>query len=473
VKVPKKEESMRVREAIRARWRTAAAVLVVGMAALAVAACGGDDDDGGGTAGGGDAGGGGETASAECRPSSDGPVRLTFWSWVPGVEQAVDRWNEQNPDVQVRVRTTPAGNAGTYQNMFNALEAGNPPDLGQIEYDSLPSFRLQDGVANIGPCGAADVQDRFIDWTWQQVTFGEDAVYAIPQDTGPMALYYRADLFEEYGIEVPETWEEFRAAAERVHEQDPDVYLTHFPQRDTNWFAGLAWQAGAKWFGLEGDAWQVSIDDEPTQRVAAYWQDLIERDLVANLQGFSEEWNKALADGKVISWVSAVWGNNTITTNAPKTKGDWRVAPMPQWEGGEQRAGNWGGSTTAVFNGSEHPYEAAQFALWLNTDPEALEILNREGGLYPATTAGLELEPLQQPQPFFGGENIFAVFAEAAQNVDQSWAWGPIMTTTYSDLADGFGRALNGGSTLPEAIAAAEEGTVSAMQQQGLQVAGR
>jgi multiple sugar transport system substrate-binding protein len=143
---------------------------------------------------------------------------------------------------------------------------------------------------------------------------------------------------------------------------------------------------------------------------------------------------------------------------------------MPQWEAGGEAAGNWGGSTTAVLNGSEHPREAAQFALWLNTDPQALEILNREGGLYPATNAGLELPALQERSPFFGDTPIFNVFQEASNQVNTDFTWGPIMTTTYSDLADGFGRALNGRGTLPEAIQAAQDSTVREMQQQSLQV---
>src|SRR3712207_5211005 len=101
--------------------------------------------------------------------------------------------------------------------------------------------------------------------------------------------------------------------------------------------------------------------DDATRRVADYWQGLIDDELVAtNLQGFSEQWNAALARGRVWTWISAVWGNNTITTNAPRTEGDWAVAPMPQWEEGANAAGNWGGSSTAVFRGTEHPREAAQ-----------------------------------------------------------------------------------------------------------------
>ncbi len=45
------------------------------------------------------------------------------------------------------------------------------------------------------------------------------------------------------------------------------------------------------------------------------------------------------------------------------------------------------------------------------------------------------------------------------------------MTQTYADLADGFGRALNGGGTLAEAVDQAQEKTISTMKQQSLQVA--
>lgn len=443
-------------------WRAIVASCVA--SGLALTACGGGDDS--------SSGGASKQASSSCKPSA-GKVSLTYWSWIPGMDKAVKLWNSENPNIQVKLKETPGGNQGTYQNMFNALKAGNQPDLGQIEYDILPSFRLQDSLVDIGPCGVQAQKGAFADWTYNQVSFGDaKAAYAVPQDAGPIGFYYRTDLFKKYGITPPKTWAEFKADAEKVHKQDPSVYMTHFPQRDTNWFAGLAWQAGAKWFGLDGDTWKVSIDDPATKKVADFWQSMIDEKVVAtNLQGFSEQWNKALSSGKVISWVSAVWGNGTLSINAPKTKGKWAVAPMPQWEDGGQVAGNWGGSTTAVFKGSKHPAEAAKFALWLNTNPKALEILNKEGGIYPASTAGTELAPLQRGLSFFGGQKIFDVFKAASAQVDTKFQWGPTMTQTYSDLSDGFGRALNGSGTLDQAIAAAQSKTVSAMEQQSLKVA--
>jgi len=173
--------------------------------ALLLAACssGGDDDDASNTAG-----------AASCAPSS-GPVTLTYTSWIPGIEEVAAVWNAKNPNIQVKVQTGPNGNGGTYQNFFNQIKAGNTPDLGQIEYDALPGFRVQDGLTDLGGCDlVAKAKDQFVDWTWNQVSFGEQGhAYGVPQDAGPMALFYRADLFEQNGIAIPKTWAEYAAAA--------------------------------------------------------------------------------------------------------------------------------------------------------------------------------------------------------------------------------------------------------------------
>jgi len=406
---------------------------------------------------------GGDTAAADCAPA-DGKVELTFTSWIPGIEDVVDIWNEKNPDIQVTVQTGPNGNGGTYKNFFNQLSAGNAPDLGQIEYDALPNFRVQDGLENIAACeGVLDSKDQFIDWTWNQVTFGEDeAVYAVPQDTGPMALYYRADLFEAAGIPVPTTWDEYAAAAVTIREQGG--YITNFPQNDVNWFAGLVWQAGGQWFSNDGDAWDVTLESDESVKVADYWQGLIEDDLVSKVPAWTDEWNNAYNTGSDWTWISAVWGANSISSGAPDTAGNWAVAPMPQWNAGENAAGNWGGSSTAVLKGSDHPYEAAQFALWLNTDPEALTALNQGANLYPATKEGLKLPVLADGVEFYGDQPIYDVFAEAAAQTNPDFVWGPTMTQTYADVADGFGGVLGGSGTLAEALKTGQSKTIQALE---------
>ena len=444
---------------MRAHYGKATAAFAM-VSALTLAGCAGGG--GGGTAA------GGEDAGS-CEPSS-GPVELNFTTWVPGMDKVVELWNAENEDIKVNVQTGPNGNSGTYQNFFNQLQAGNAPDLGQIEYDALPNFRVQDGLENIAACeGVSDAKDQFVDWTWGQVTFGEeDAVYAVPQDSGPMAMFYRADLFEAAGIEVPTTWEEYAAAAEQIKAEGS--YITNFPRGDVNWFAGNVWQAGGQWFSSDDEGWDVNLTGEESEKVATYWQDLLSKDQVSTLPSFSDEWNASFNEGDQWTWVSAVWGASTLATGAPDTAGKWAVAPMPQWEDGGNAAGNWGGSSTAVLKGSEHPYEAAQFALWLNTDPEALALANELGGLYPAAKSASDLEAFSGGVEYFGGQKIYEVFAEASSNVDPDFTWGPTMTQTYTDVSDGFGKAIGGEGTLMDALTTGEQKTVESLKSQSIPV---
>jgi multiple sugar transport system substrate-binding protein len=441
---------------MRIALRSASVLLT---SALLLAACSsGDDDAATGT-----------TGASSCTPSS-GPVSLTYTSWIPGIEEVVAAWNAKNPNIQVKVQTGPNGNGGTYQNFFNQLKAGNAPDLGHIEYDALPSFRVQDGLVDLGGCDiVAKAKDQFVDWTWNQVSFGEDGhAYGVPQDTGPMALFYRADLFSKAGIPIPTTWDEYAAAAEKV--KAAGGYITNFSQSDISQFAGLSWQAGGRWFANDGKQWTVTLDDANTKKVGDYWQNLLTKKLVSTVPPWTTEWDNAYNTGAAWTWVSAVWGANSIATGAPKTAGKWKVAPMPQWTAGEKVAGNWGGSSTAVFKGSKHVYEAAQFALWLNTSEEALTLLNAKANLYPATKTGAALPALQKGLAFYGDQKIYDVFAEASAQVSPDFTWGPTMTATYANASDGFKAAVSGKGSLNDALTAAQASTIQTLKSQAIPV---
>lgn len=402
------------------------------------------------------------TDAAACAPA-DGDVTLEFTTWVPGMEDVVELWNAENPDIQVKVQTGPNGNGGTYQNFFNQIKAGDAPDLGQVEYDALPNFLVQDGLEDLSACeDVVAAEADFVDWTWGQVTLGTDGIYGIPQDSGPMALFYRADLFEANGIPVPTTWDEYRDAAVKIREAGG--YITNFSQSDINQFAGFAWQNNAQWFASDDAGWDVTLTGDATTAVADYWQGLIDDDLVSTVPAWTDEWNNAYNSGDAWTWPSAVWGANSIASGAPDTAGKWAVAPLPQWEAGDTAAGNWGGSSTAVLKGSEHLYEATKFALWLNTSDEAITALAESASLYPATKDGLDLPVFADGVEFYDGQKIYDVFSAAALEVSPDFAWGPTMTQTYADISDGFKAAVSGDGTLADALAAGQTATIDALK---------
>ncbi|GCE16902.1 ABC transporter substrate-binding protein [Dictyobacter kobayashii] len=401
--------------------------------------------------------------------TSNGPVTLTFQSWVPGMQNAVDRFNKSHPNIQVKWESVPAGNNGTYAKMFTAIKAKNAPDLGQVEYQFLPTFEATGGLLDLSQYGAGSLQNKFLPWTWNQVKQGS-AIYAIPQDTGPMAMFYRADLFQKYNIPVPTTWDEYAQAAEKLHAADPNAYITSFPPKSQGWFIGMIWQAGGRWFNINGDSWKVGINDATSKKVADYWQGLQDKKLVKNDPDFAQAWYNDLNTGQVATWVSAVWGANTILSNAPKTAGDWRVAPMPQWNAGGNVAGNWGGSTTVVFSNTQHPKEAAEFAMWLNSNSDSVNDMVKSAQIYPALTSALNIATADDVKKFYSGQDINQVFRSAASQVDDQFQWGPTMNDVFTAMSDSFSDAVNGKGTLSSALDNIQSSIVQGMQKQGFKV---
>ena len=112
------------------------------------------------------------------------PTELTFWTWVPDIENEVALFEEKYPEINVKVENVGQG-LPHYQKLRSAIEAGEgAPDVAQIEYQYIPSFVLPESLLDLAPYGADDLADDYVEWAWNQVSPG-DEVWAIPQDVGP------------------------------------------------------------------------------------------------------------------------------------------------------------------------------------------------------------------------------------------------------------------------------------------------
>lgn len=414
-----------------------------------LAACGGSDGDSG---------------------ESDGPVKLTYWSWAPNMDKVAAIWNKKNPDITVTVSKQASGGE-IVSKLITAKKAGNAPDLIQVEYQSLPTLVSNDVLADISKY-AGDAKSAFSDGLWSMVTLGSDAVYALPQDSGPLMFYYREDLFEKHGLTVPKTWDEFAKTARAARKALPDAHLTTFSSNDPGLFAGLAQQAGAKWWTVDAKGkWTVGIDDDATRKVADFWGGLVQEGVVDNQPMYTPAWNNALNKGTHLAWVSAVWAPGVLVSSAPDTKGKWRMAPLPQWTAGENVTGSWGGSSTGVSTDSKHAEAAAKFAHWLNTDPEALAALVKEAGIYPAATAGQSGDVLATPG-FFPNQKDFYDTAAGISATTAASAWGPNVQTAYGAFNDGFGKATKAKSRSQflSALDTMQSKTFTDMKKQGFEV---
>lgn len=426
------------------------------VTAMAVTACSGGTDEGTGAA----------TSAAP-----GGKVELNFWTWAPGMEEIVDVWNAANPDIQVTVNTQDGGDPAVTK-LLTAIQAGSgAPDLMQTEYQKIPTLVASDALADISGVVSEDLAAHYAEGVWNGVTLGTDAVYGVPQDSGPMQLYYREDIFEEMELEVPTTWDEYAELAREVREKDPTKYLGTFSANDAGWFTGLVQQAGASWWGIEGDSWTVSVADEATLKVADYWGGLVEEGAINNKPMYTPEWNAALNDGSEIAWLSAVWAPGVLAGNAGDTAGKWRMAPMPQWDAASPATGNWGGSATSVTSQSEHPAEAVKFIEWMNSSQEGVSLL-ADSGLYPADIPG-QAEALSAPPEFMANQEDFYELAGQTAETAGSFTFGPNVNVTYSAYNDEFAKAAEAkdAAAFRTAVESMQQITVDDLVNSGFSVA--
>ena len=410
--------------------------------------------------------------SSSSGSDSGEPVELTFQSWVPNIDQAVDAFNEAHDDIHVTLETITAGPDGGYAKMFSAVQAGNPADVAQVGYDAIPEFlvngALEDITEHVGDAG-----DDFTEWQWETGVF-DDRVYAVPQASGPLGQFYRKDIFDSLGLAAPTTWDEYYEAAKAIRASDPNRYIAAFAFNQAPWLIGLSQQGGGEWFTVDGDAWKVAIDDEETLKVAEFWQKLIDEDLVKIEADFSSEWNADMQNGNVASWISGSWADAIVRGTAPDTAGSWAVASMPQWGEGDTVSATWaGGSANVVLKGSAHPGEAAEFALWLNSDPESVSILTSIGAGWPAITDLDSIASLQDDPEvfaFYGGQDIWDVFAESDAAVAATWKWPPLSQTLFASLTDNVKAAVEAGTPLADAYAATQAEFTAALEDKGISV---
>jgi multiple sugar transport system substrate-binding protein len=383
--------------------------------------------------------------------AADETVNLVLWSWLPDFQAEVDLFEKAHPNIKVKLVNAGQG-PGEYTNLRAGLKAGSGlPDVCHVEFQVVSSFKQVNALADIGQW-ANPHKGEFAAWSWNQVSDG-DKVYAMPWDSGPIAILYRKDIFDKHGLSVPKTWDEFAEQAMKLHAAAPDTYLTDATFSDGGWVNSMLWQAGWRPFEVKGTEIAIQVNSDAAKKFAAYWQKLLDAKAIEAKPGFVTEWFTSLDQGRYATWLTAGWGPVFLTSFAKTSAGQWRAAPIPQWGAGKFVSANWGGSTLAVLTGTQHPKEAAELAIWLTTNKEATTLYTTKQFLFPVVGALLDSPDFaSKPFDFYGGQPVNQVFVESAKAVDASFQWSPFQDYVNQTMGDELGAAAGGKGTLAEAF---------------------
>ena len=196
----------------------------------------------------------------------------------------IKAWGEIFTDFKAAKNIDVKGEFGVWDDLVKKiaadLVAGSPPAM--IAGGSKPGFMQDlarrgltvDLKAIVDEIGRDDFNPIDLEhWQYQ----GQQI--SIPYGSQWPVLWCRRDLFEEAGIsKLPETWDEYRAACEKLHKPDKGIYAAVFP-------AGRTWNTHIQSFNhiasaggyIFDDKLNVVLDSPETVRAVKYYTEMVKR----------------------------------------------------------------------------------------------------------------------------------------------------------------------------------------------------
>ncbi len=332
-------------------------------------------------------------------PAPDKSVTVTFASWVGGSDtwqNLADQFHELYPNITIEFQDVPFEEIRT--KLLTQVAANNPPDTAYLDSVTVSEFASHNALVNLDGYIAKSLgvtKDDYVPAFLQAMMY-DNSVYGLPIDGESTGLFYRTDLFEEAGIAgPPTTWDEFRAAAEKLTIPDKKQYgfILFAPESAYYWYPWL-WQAGGD--TLASDGVDVIWDSEEGKRAAEFYVGL--RDFTPPDFWNSNSWDGrvAFAEGTVAMYVAGAWFAGVLQNEFPDIDGKWATAPLPV---DKRCATTIAGDALVIFQASDHQDAAWKWIEFVSA-PQNMALLNLGTPDAPATLLPPRLSLLQDPQTF-------------------------------------------------------------------------
>lgn len=436
--------------------------LVTGIAALTMAAslvaCGGA----------GTSPSAGSSADPGVEGTPEKPVTLNYWGWQKGTAGQVKLFNDSHKDVQIKY-TEVKGGADALNGLRNAFSAGNAPDLQQGSQDWMVPLVAEKVAADVTDW-VSPFEKEFRDSAFKASEV-EGRNFIVPTAQAPQFFVYQQPVYEKAGLKAPKTMDEFveqgKVLAAAGHK------LTNMAGEDPSTLVNWAWQAGASWYKVDGDSWNINFLDDATKEAADVTQKLIDEGAIstqtfADYAAVQQMYDKGNTATRHI-WT---WSTNGMVNNFKESFGNWAAAPIPEFStGGKANVSPIGG--IFVTEQSKSKKAAAEAAAWLATNKESVTLAAdpiKGSSSFPVVADSDAYVQQLLPEKLFGSNHAEAVkvATEAARNITTDWTYGPNYTAMYTELADGWAKVITKQQKVTDLLEHMQEWTVNDLKKKGI-----
>jgi multiple sugar transport system substrate-binding protein len=318
---------------------------------------------------------GGVITLTACGADSDGgsakggPLTMTVWggdSDRVAYQKRLDLLVAKHPDLSVKLQLTPSDSYA--QKVQTMIAGGTGPDIMEVA-ENVNAYASKNQLLPLDD----RIKAGGIDLTAQYGAVGtiyswKNQVYAIPDRSGAMIVYYNKGLYQKAGLEPPTaetTWEQMLAAFQKL-----SIPGKQWGYGGAGWWPqwwSLAYQNGGQI--IDPASGRPSVNSAPVVEALQWVGDLTTKyQVVPTKQQYADMGadvggDQAFANGKVAVNTTGFWAISGLL----KSEIDWDIAPM--WRGKQQAVSAFG-SGLAISRTAKNPDNAFKAISFL-TSPEA------------------------------------------------------------------------------------------------------
>ncbi len=306
----------------------------------------------------------------------EGEAEITVAVGAVGLEveffdAAAAIYEEACPNVAIDFSQNPAS-ATDILNLYLQLWEAESPDVDIFQVDVIWPAIIAPHVVDMNEFATQETIDNiFSDMITGQTVDGR--LVALPWFSDAAGLYYRTDLLDKYGLDVPTTWEELEEAAEIIQEGEV--------AEGNEEFTGFVWQ-GNDYEGLTCDAHEWLVSTTGDSFITVDGEVNVTDPAFVELVGMAADWVGGISPEGVTTYQEEESrnvfqsGNAAFLRNWPYVfplasgdesaiAGEFAWVPLP--DGGNRVGACLGGWQIAVSRYSDNPDAGVAFAEFLTS----------------------------------------------------------------------------------------------------------
>lgn len=211
----------------------------------------------------------------------------------------------------------------------------------------------------------------------------KDGLYGLPDTQTFFLMFYRTDIFESMGLEVPETWDNFIATAKLLARNNMDVWLpytqiTAVNQVNTgigslNIFSSLLLQNGLNLYTEDGRS--TTLTNTNVIKVFETWTDFYTKLKVPVTMSFYNRFRVGTCPLGIEQYTNFT----TLKAAAPEIDGLWAVSEVPgtvDENGNVNHTVSGGGTACCILKDTKYKDASWEFLKWWTREDTQLSYTN-------------------------------------------------------------------------------------------------